>query len=596
MSSRPNVLQQEFYLAHEEPVFHWGSEQASNDSLKRDFSLLLASLREISAWKNVDGRLMLDAATLPIARMFGMSMDGLNRISVFITRRYRTDGYDSPRRLYRELIRQARDPHDFVYGLRAIFDPVFGKLFVPDYRMPTETLFAILAIFLIQFECWGDVLWWYPTRHATGKHLLSWLPDFTKCIVPHEYDVQPLDQIGTAKSEPKLIVINHRLHAEGYVLDKIYDHNHVDKSDQGLILQQLWQFDHSLCNNHECHDYFAREIAPEDSWLEVLHEMYKDYEESYVYFTSAFRGELLRSTIKVDDARNLPRQVAECDPYWDVLQWYALGVRTEGLVEALALGDGDGALPYLHGIFSPRMDTTFREAFADFFIGACIYDWGHLSIWLRRFPDATPWSSSNSRYWSTILDSLTGDKKKRSKVIKDGYHVFEMEIQPEVMQASWCYSFYYTYLAYIILLDCDEHVSLTSMISKLQGAANKIRSAYFNETGELVFEVPSVRMRIRYLLTVTGLFRGRQLVWTDGGFRGITCPGMEACCKKNSVVVIVDGMSFPVVVGDFDEKSGEGTIIGCALFRGVDTLNQDSDRAVLPADYKRGKKRTFNFK
>ena len=80
-----------------------------------------------------------------------------------------------------------------VAEVRAIFDPVFGRVFVPDYYMQSEVLFACLAVFLIQFECWGDVLWWYPSRYAAGKDLFpSWLPNFTQRIVPHELDVQPL--------------------------------------------------------------------------------------------------------------------------------------------------------------------------------------------------------------------------------------------------------------------------------------------------------------------------------------------------------------------------------------------------------------------
>jgi hypothetical protein len=35
------------------------------------------------------------------------------------------------------------------------------------------------------------------------------------------------------------------------------------------------------------------------------------------------------------------------------------------------------------------------------------------------------------------------------------------------MRVSWCYSFYYTFLAYVILLDYDDHASLTSIILKL---------------------------------------------------------------------------------------------------------------------------------
>jgi hypothetical protein len=61
------------------------------------------------------------------------------------------------------------------------------------------------------------------------------------------------------------------------------------------------------------------------------------------------------------------------------------------------------------------MGTVFRKAFADFFIGACIFDWNHLLIWLNRFLNATQWFKWNDRYWSGIHESLPGDTEKRAK-------------------------------------------------------------------------------------------------------------------------------------------------------------------------------------
>jgi hypothetical protein len=58
--------------------------------------------------------------------------------------------------------------------------------------------------------------------------LHSWKRSFP---VPHELDIQPLDQVAVEKLEPKLVVLNHRVYAEGYNLDKVYAHRHLDKSD-----------------------------------------------------------------------------------------------------------------------------------------------------------------------------------------------------------------------------------------------------------------------------------------------------------------------------------------------------------------------------
>jgi hypothetical protein len=581
-------------------MWYWGRAHASNDSLKRDFSLLMNLLWDLFCSEDANGRVLSDLK-MTMTKPIGSFKVDLERISALISRRYKTDGFDTPRRLYRELTAQATNPRDFVYGLRAIFDPVFGRVFVPDYQMRAELLFACLAVFLVQFECWGDVLWWYPSRYAAGKGLFpSWLPNFTQHIVLHELDVQPLDQAAVEKPEPKLVVLNHRLHAEGYNLDKVYGHRHLDKSDSQKIFQELWQFDHCMNNNHECHEYFVKGAAPEDLWLRVFLDMYGSYYTEWTDFNSAFRGALLQSTMKPEDRDKLPQQVAECMPCWDLLQWHALRTATPGLSEALGHDIDDVGPGYLENIFSPRMGTVFRKAFADFFIGACIFDWNHLSVWLNRFPNATQWFKKNDRYWSEIHESLQGDTEKRAKAIADAYGGYAAEIWSEVMRVSWCYSFYYTFLAYVILLDCDDHASLASIILKLQMAGDKLRRIYFSTTTtqieELASAVPSVATRVSHCNTVIDLFRGRYLLWTDGGFRGISCPGMETCCDKKSIVAIVDGLSFPVIVRDYDEETGEGWLAGCALIRGVDMLNRDTERTALPPDYKRGEKRIFKFR
>ena len=557
------------------------------------------SLRDVFRHKSTNEHVAADLETTMV-KSFGSFTFDLDRISIFISRRFRTDGFDTPRRLYRELAAEATNPRDFIYGLRSIFDPVFGRVFVPDYQISTELLFAVLAVFLVQFEGWGDVLWWYPTRYAARSDCPSWMPNFLKRNMPHELDVQPLDQNTMEKPEPKLVVLNHRLHADGYYLDRVYSHRHVDKRDGQKILEELWQFDHCMNHNHECHNYFSKDAAPEGSWLGAFIEMYRDYYTRLTHFNSAFRGQLLQSTMKQEDSDKLPQQVAECEPTWDILRWHALKIPTPGLRESLGHVVADISPGYLKDIFSPRMETIFRNAFADFFIGACIFDWGHLSVWLDRFPKATPWSAWNHKFWSQIQESLLGDTEKRAKAIAAGYSVYEAEIEPQVMRVSWCYSFYYTFLAYLILLDCDDHGSLERTIQKLRNAGSNLRQVYFSITitqvQRLAATMPSIATRLGYYNTVLDLFRGRILIWTWGGFRGITCPGVETCCDGKSIIAIVDGLSFPVVVRDYDEETGEGWIAGCAVIRGVDMLGRDSEKATLPTDYIKGEKRIFKLR
>ena len=61
-------------------------------------------------------------------------------------------------------------------------------------------------------------------------------------------------------------------------------------------------------------------------------------------------------------------------------------------------------------------------------------------------------------------------------------------------------------------------------------------------------------------------------------------------------MVIVDGLSFPLIVRDWNEKTGDGWLAGFAHIRGVDMLERDTDKVVLPEDHKKGKKWVFKFR
>jgi ankyrin repeat protein len=259
-------------------------------------------------------------------------------------------------------------------------------------------------------------------------------------------------------------------------------------------------------------------------------------------------------------------------------------------VKQLIGGADEGCL---ENVFSDKMDSTFRDSVANFFIGACIFDWVRVSIWLNRFPHSTCWSNEDDEYWS---DRGKEDVETVMKTLSDAYRKFEAEIQSEMMRTGWCPPSYYTILGYAILLDCSDHESLTNVIRRLQAAGNKLRTIYFStKIDELALTVPSIAASLKHHGTVVDLFRGRHLLWTEGGLRGISCPGVETHCDQKSVLAVVDGMSFPVIVQDYEKETGEGWLDGFAVICGVDMLNQDTVKAVLPLGFQRGEKTIFKF-
>ncbi|KAF9767964.1 hypothetical protein IL306_014796, partial [Fusarium sp. DS 682] len=317
---------QEFYLASDEPNWYWGSDSISNAVLKQEFKLLVNLSLALLAKLDPPEGFQFEVAKI-MGKPLAAFKNDVERISDLISRRFKTNGYDVPRRLYGELSAHATDSRDLVYGLREIFDPVFRSIFVPDYFMRPELLFACLAVFLIQFECWADVLWWYPYRYASVEdHLPTWLPDFSRPADLSHLEPVPMKLQVDETPDPKMIILNHRLHAEGYVLDTMDGHRHLDKSDGHKILQELWQFDHILNANLLCHRYIIMDEDKDDASLSLFLRMCKDSPiDRKCRLVSASKGAIIRSTAKSEEQKNLPLDVVECLPYFDILMWHCLG-------------------------------------------------------------------------------------------------------------------------------------------------------------------------------------------------------------------------------------------------------------------------------
>ncbi|KAF5710299.1 hypothetical protein FMUND_9585 [Fusarium mundagurra] len=589
---------QEFYLASDEPNWYWGSDSISNAVLKQEFKLLVNLSLALLAKLDPPEGFQFEVAKI-MGKPLAAFKNDVERISDLISRRFKTNGYDVPRRLYGGLSAHATDSRDLVYGLREIFDPVFRSIFVPDYFMRPELLFACLAVFLIQFECWVDVLWWYPYRYASVEdHLPTWLPDFSRRADLSHLEPVPRELEVDETPCPKMIILNHRLHGEGYVLDTMYGHRHLHKSDGHKILQELWQFDHILNANLLCHRYIIMDEDNDDASLGLFLRMCKDsLIDRDCRLVSASKGAVLSSTANSEGQKNLPLDVAECLPYFDILMWHCLGHDEAGISEGFA-GDKTHSSKLFQNLFRPKMSNTFCNTMASFFIGACIFDWDHLSIVLDRFPGAPMWSQTNNDYWENTVGA---DDAHRAAAIASAVGSYIGHIVNVVMLTNWGNPGHYRAFCTLILLDCDSHASISSLVRKLRDTAVKLREIAFaphmeQQWKELASKNESVATRLRNYDAVVERFKGRFLIWTDQGFRGVTAPGVKYCCETQPIVLMLDGLSFPVIVRDFDAKTGEGRLVGCAVIQGVDMLCKEVKQVRLPEDFVLGKKEIFKFR
>lgn len=150
---------------------------------------------------------------------------------------------------------QCTVPHDAVYGLRELMDPLFQSLFPPDYMMPISTLYARLAAYLLIVDMNVDIFWYFPHRLRdrtrsdprfeirTNSQAIapSWVPDFTRPRVIRHGDEMPHPH----KPKPELWphaahILDRVLFMSGLLLDEIVEAFPLPASDPFLLLQQLW--------------------------------------------------------------------------------------------------------------------------------------------------------------------------------------------------------------------------------------------------------------------------------------------------------------------------------------------------------------------
>lgn len=165
-----------------------------------------------------------------------------------LERRTLCSPWHPPDYLYRDLKASCSDPHDVVYGVRELMEPIFRDVFEPEYTMSIPKLYSKLAAYLITFHHWPDLFWYYPFRLSTvtpgvksTDGMPSWAPDFTR---PHQ--VGDAEKTPPKKSETISVIhtipqiLDRVLFMHGYLVDEIFDVYPLPKDDPFKALQQLW--------------------------------------------------------------------------------------------------------------------------------------------------------------------------------------------------------------------------------------------------------------------------------------------------------------------------------------------------------------------
>ncbi|KAF1957210.1 HET-domain-containing protein [Byssothecium circinans] len=577
---------QEFYLATEEPVWYWGSTGVSNTTLKRDMPLLMKASWELYGQKEVESWIpkhVEKSTGKPVAQF----SDEIRRISDLIARRNKTHG-DIPSRFYRSLSAQATDPRDLVYGLREIFDPVFRRVFVPDYSMRLELLYACLAVFLIQFEGWGDMLWWYPHRFQ-AKGLPSWLPDFTKRVVPAVTELLPRDHLATSTLHLKLVVLNHALHVEGYKLDRIEAFTLMIKEDETDVLRDLWKFEGSFNRNRSYLQYVLTKEEQKNpqfnSFLTICRTLTSRDDSGIAHPRLSVLNWMAKSNTEDD----LPSTVVEFLPCWDILMWHAFKIGSKS----------DSTRPgILSDIFSSRLSDAFQKILATDFIGDCVFDWHSLEHVLDRLASESPWSDPNSPYWQTLAEASSTEQDEFGKDLATRVSSFLASLKatnPDLMGDLDRFH----RLCSLVLLDSSCYTSFVHILDKLRSAGERLHKLALDwrveaSVDDLGSKDELVAARVRQNVIIKSHFSGRSLFWTRQGFHDLTTPGTQLCERADDVLLL-NGLSSPMVVKDFNQEDCTGRLVGCAIVRGVDLLDSEAETPKVPEGFALGEKRLFKF-
>jgi hypothetical protein len=585
---------QEFYLATEEPVWYWGSIGVSNTTLKRDMPLLMTASWDLYGQKEVESWIPKHIERMTGKPVAQFSAE-IRRISDLITRRNKTHGFDIPSRLYRSLSARATDPRDLVYGLREIFDPVFRRVFVPDYFMRLELLYACLAVFLIQFEGWGDMLWWYPHRFQ-ARGLPSWLPDFTKRVVPAETELLPRDHLSTSTLQLKLVVLNHALHVEGYKLDTIEAFTPIIKGDGMDVLRHLWKFDGNFNRNRSYLKYVSTKEEEKNPWFNSFLTICRTLTSEDDSGIAHPRLSVLGWTTKSNTEDHLPSTVVECLPCWDILMWHAFKIGSKSVSEQF--DEGDSTRPgILADIFSSSLSDVFRKILATDFIGDCVFDWHSLEHVLERLASASPWSDPNGPYWQTLAEASSSEQDERGKDLATRVSSFLASLKatnPDSMGDM--YRFHS--LCSLVLLDSSCHTFFVRILDEIRSAGEQLHKLALDwrvqaQVDDLESKDELLAARVRQNVTVRTHFSGRSLFWTRQGFHGLTAPETELC--ETADVLLLNGLSFPMVVKDFNQEDCSGRLVGCAIVRGVDLLDSKANTPKVPEGFALREKRLFKF-
>lgn len=404
-------------------------------------------------------------------------------------------------------------------------------------------------------------------------------------MVPAETELLP--QYHLAKSlELKMVVLNHTLHVEGYKLDVIQGYTPILDGDEINILRNLWKFKSKFNRNRPYPKDTLADGEIENPSFRRFVKMCQTLSSKDDYGIAHPRQSILHWAAKSNTEDNFPSSVIECLQCWDILMWHAFKIGSEIVAEKLA-GKGSGILP---DIFSSNLSGIFQKILATEFIGDCVFDWQSVECVLECLAKASPWSDPESSHWRSMAETLSEQAEKN--LVTD-VNSFLDSLQSPSSEDDL--SIFDT-LCILILLDASFHKIFIRTLDTLKSAGALLHNCalgpvWKSQVDDLASRDELVAARVRLNATVRAHFSGRSLFWTRQGFHGLTAPGTERC--EGADVLLLDGLSFPMMAKDYNEEKCTGRLLGCTIVRGVELMDREAKTPKLSEGLELGEKRLF---
>lgn len=267
-------VQQEYALAFNDPMFYLGTETVPASIIIRDIDTL--ALETIKLHRPFASLERLGS----VQSLFVQTcLTTINHAMSVLNRRHegrRGVGFLGPiSKLFEHSnLLRCTDPRDKIFGIRELIEPLARELFPPNYRQGTYEVYEKLAVWLLMFDSWEEMFWFYPLKpfdERTSAKTPSWVPDFSKSLCPspgsdtssmedsphlsaYEPKINALPSVRDEAFEGRPTIYNGILALGGKHLDSISEVFHLRDLSFHTTLQWLWHLDFyftSQCANSQ---------------------------------------------------------------------------------------------------------------------------------------------------------------------------------------------------------------------------------------------------------------------------------------------------------------------------------------------------------